>query len=241
MAEISPQVCAVGLKRYYRSGIQEVRALDGVSLSVAQGEFIALVGASGSGKSTLLNLLGGLDTPTSGQIRVPDGDLSIMPPRQLARYRARDVGMIFQTFNLVPHRSAQANVELALYFLDVKPRDRSRRAAQILGQLGLKDRLHHRPADLSGGEQQRVAVARALVKNPTVLLADEPTGNLDRDNAQAITEIIADWNRRGGTVIMVTHNLSLAEKHAHRILKMEYGKFVDNTDDARISAAGPTP
>jgi len=231
MAESPPQLLASGLKRYYRSGIQEVRALDGVNLSVSKGEFVALVGASGSGKSTLLNLMGGLDTPTSGQIRTPGGDLSTMAPRQLARYRAQDVGMIFQTFNLVSHRSAQANVELALYFLDVKPRDRSRRATQILEQLGLKDRLHHRPADLSGGEQQRVAIARALVKNPTLLLADEPTGNLDRDNAQAITQIIADWNRRGGTVIMVTHNLQLAEKHAHRILKMEYGKFIDNAGD----------
>ena len=228
MAEAPPQISASGLTKYYCSGVQEVRALDGVDLHVARGEFVAIVGASGSGKSTLLNLLGGLDTPTTGQIRTPGGDLSTLPPRQLARYRARDVGMIFQTFNLVSHRSALANVELALYFLEVKSRDRSRRAAQILEQLGLKDRLHHRPADLSGGEQQRVAIARALVKNPTLLLADEPTGNLDRDNAQAITEIIADWNRRGGTIIMVTHNLQLAEKHAHRILKMDYGRFVDD-------------
>jgi putative ABC transport system ATP-binding protein len=234
MADSPPQLSAIGLKRYYRSGVQEVRALDGVDLSIAKGEFVAIVGSSGSGKSTLLNLLGGLDTPTHGHIRVPQGDLSTMPPRHKARYRAQDVGMIFQTFNLVSHRSALANVELALYFLDVKPRDRSHRSAQILDQLGLKDRLHHRPADLSGGEQQRVAIARALVKNPALLLADEPTGNLDRDNAQAITEIMADWNRRGGTVIMVTHNLQLAEKHAHRILKMDYGKFVEN-------AGGPAP
>lgn len=218
-------------KRYVLGG-SEIWALKGVDLAVQRGEFLSLVGASGSGKSTLLNLIGGLDTPTAGSIRVPTGDLNSLPPRDLARYRAHFTGMVFQSFNLVPHRTALANVELALFFNNTSPRERRQLAVDMLARLGLKDRLQHRPADLSGGEQQRVAIARALVKNPQVLLADEPTGNLDRDNSQAIADILADWNRRGGTVIMVTHNLDLAAKVSHRVLRMDYGQIVDEIHPA---------
>ncbi|RJP75407.1 MAG: ABC transporter ATP-binding protein [Candidatus Zixiibacteriota bacterium] len=217
---------ASSLARHYRFGSSLVKALDGVDLDVRRGEFLGIVGASGSGKSTLLNLLGGLDTPTAGAIRTAEGDLNRMNPRRLARYRATEVGMIFQSFNLVPHRSALGNVELALYFLDVPLRRRRALAAEMLTRVGLADRLEHRPADLSGGEQQRVAIARALVKNPALLLADEPTGNLDRDATHMIGDILADWNRGGGTVIMVTHNLDLARARAHRVLRMDYGRFV---------------
>jgi putative ABC transport system ATP-binding protein len=227
----STQIISISsLTKRYTLGASEIWALKGVDLSVRKGEFLSLVGSSGSGKSTLLNLIGGLDTPTSGLIETPTGKIGTMSPRELARYRAHFVGMIFQSFNLVPHRTAQANVELALYFTDAHPGDRAKLASDMLTHLGLKDRLHHRPADLSGGEQQRVAIARALVKNPEVLLADEPTGNLDRDNSLAICELLADWNRQGGTVIMVTHNLDLARQYSHRVLRMDYGVIVNETE-----------
>jgi putative ABC transport system ATP-binding protein len=219
-------ISAIDLKKYYQLGGSEVRAVDGIDLTVKKGEFISIVGASGSGKSTLLNLLAGLDTPTSGTITVPAGNLNRMNQHQLAHYRAHQVGMVFQSFNLVPHRTALANVELALLFLNIAKSERLRKARNVLEQLGLADRLHHRPADLSGGEQQRVAIARALVKNPQILLADEPTGNLDRDNSFAIIQLIWEWNRTSGTVILVTHNLELAEKYSAKILRMNYGKFV---------------
>ncbi len=218
-------ITAAGLKRCYRLGGSEIKALDGVDLTVKRGEFLAVVGASGSGKSTLLNLLGGLDTPTAGTISFRNGELTAMSPRRLSQYRADEIGMVFQAFNLAPQLTALTNVELALYFTGDSPRERRRKAQDILTRLGLEDRLHHKPDDLSGGEQQRVAIARALVKNPTLLLADEPTGNLDKDNAEAIAEIITGWNRSGGTVIIATHNLELARTSAHRLLKMDYGKF----------------
>jgi putative ABC transport system ATP-binding protein len=235
MTTLAPLISTSSLTKRYLLGGSEIWALKGVDLAVSKGEFVSLVGASGSGKSTLLNLMGGLDTPTAGAIRVPQGDLGSLTSRQLARYRAQFTGMIFQSFNLVSHRTAQANVELALYFTDVNPRDRAKLAMETLARLGLEKRLHHRPADLSGGEQQRVAIARALVKNPELLLADEPTGNLDRDNSLAICELLADWNRQGGTVVMVTHNLELARQYSHRVLRMDYGVIVEEirTEGAR--------
>jgi len=217
------------LRRYYQRGRSEVRALDGVSLELARGQFLALVGASGSGKSTLLNLIAGLDTPTSGQIEIEGVRLGSLGRRGLAQYRAKRVGMIFQSFNLIPHHTALRNVEMAMYFDNTPRRDRRARATEILTQIGLADRLDHRPADLSGGEQQRVAIARALVKKPDLLLADEPTGNLDRDNAALIAEMISDLNRRGLTVIVATHDLAMAQTHAHRIVRMEYGRIVEET------------
>ncbi len=231
-----PLICVTELMKHYRLGGSEVRALDGVSLCVHPGEFLSIVGASGSGKSTLLNLLAGLDTPTAGSIKVPEGELSAMSSRRLALYRAQDIGMVFQAFNLVAHRTALGNVELGLLFSPLPRKERQAQAREMLARLGLEKRLQHRPYDLSGGEQQRVAIARALVKNPRLLLADEPTGNLDKKNAQAIAEIIAQWNRGGGTVILVTHNLELAQKYSHRLLKMDYGKFVEQTNPDPVGA-----
>jgi len=217
----------IDLCRYYRRGQQEVRALDGVSLTVERGEFIGLVGSSGSGKSTMLNLLAGLDTPTSGSVELEGVPLSSMSRRQLAAYRAEKVGMIFQSFNLISHYTALQNVETALYFNGTAPKERRRRAVKILEQLGLGDRKTHKPANLSGGEQQRVAVARAIVKKPEILFADEPTGNLDYENAQQIASLLTSLNRDGLTIVMVTHNLEMAHVCAHRTIRMQYGKIIE--------------
>jgi putative ABC transport system ATP-binding protein len=222
------------LHRVYRRGRSEVRALDGVSLQLERGEFLALVGASGSGKSTLLNLLGGLDTPTSGSIVFEGTTLDSLGRKGLSRYRATRIGMIFQSFNLILHHTALRNVELAMYFNGTSPAERHLQAAEILTRLGLGDRLDHRPSDLSGGEQQRVAIARALVKKPDILLADEPTGNLDRDNAALIANLLSGLNREGLTVIVATHDQTMAEAHARRIVRMQYGRV---TADSRTAGA----
>jgi putative ABC transport system ATP-binding protein len=222
-------IVANGLCRYYARGRSEVRALDGVSLEITRGEFLGIVGSSGSGKSTLLNLLAGLDSPTAGNVTVDGSSLSGMSKRELASYRASKVGMIFQSFNLISHYTAQQNVETALLFTGVPSAERRRRAAEILGELGLADRVQHRPADLSGGEQQRVAVARALVKKPEILFADEPTGNLDYDNSRQIGDILTRLNNDGLTIVMVTHNLELAGQETHRTITMHYGKITDTT------------
>jgi putative ABC transport system ATP-binding protein len=214
--------------RYYRRGPQEVRALDCVSLTVERGEFLGIVGSSGSGKSTLLNLLAGLDTPNSGSVEFEGIPLISMSHRQLASYRAHKVGMVFQSFNLISHYTAQQNVETALFFNCTPPKERHHRAAEVLEQLGLGDRMTHRPADLSGGEQQRVAVARAIVKKPEILFADEPTGNLDYDNSQQIATLLSSLNREGLTIVMVTHNLDMAQECAHRTIKMQYGRIVES-------------
>ena len=217
----------VDLCRYYRRGPQEIRAVDEVNLQVARGEFLGIVGASGSGKSTILNLMAGLDTPTSGRIEVEGADLSSMTRRQLASYRAHRVGMVFQSFNLISHQTALKNVEMALLFNDTPSQERRRLATEILGKLGLGDRLDHRPADLSGGEQQRVAIARALVKDPQILFADEPTGNLDHTNTDQIAELLADLNRQGLIIVMATHDVEMAQRIAHRIISMDYGRLVE--------------
>jgi putative ABC transport system ATP-binding protein len=217
----------VKLCRYYRRGPQEVRAVDGVDLNLGQGEFLGVVGASGSGKSTILNLLAGLDTPTSGFVEVEGTSLSSLSRRDLAVYRARRVGMVFQSFNLISHRTALQNVELALYFNGSPRRQRQNQAQEILEHLGLGDRLDHRPADLSGGEQQRVAMARALVKKPEILFADEPTGNLDQDNTELIARLMADLNSQGLTVILATHDLDLAQRYTHRTVHMHYGRLTE--------------
>ena len=217
------------LCRYYRRGSAEVRAVDGVDLIVHRGEFVAVVGASGSGKSTLLAFLAGLDTPTSGRVFIDEIPLDVFNRKQIARYRAQRVGMIFQSFNLLAHQTAMGNVEAALLFNDTPRQQRRALARDALVGLGMGERLDHRPADLSGGEQQRVAVARALVKKPHLLLADEPTGNLDRDNSEQISSLLAHLNGQGLTIIMVTHDLDLAQRLAHRTVRMSYGRLVDHT------------
>ncbi|MCH9032628.1 MAG: ABC transporter ATP-binding protein, partial [candidate division Zixibacteria bacterium] len=214
---------------------QEIRALDGVELEIKKGEFLGVVGSSGSGKSTLLNLLAGLDTPTSGEIEVGASSLGSMSRRELAAYRATQIGMVFQAFNLLPYKTARENVELALFFNNSPKSTRRKRAEQILERLGLADRMDHKPSDLSGGEQQRVAIARALVKEPLALLADEPTGNLDFDNALQIAGLLTELNHNGLTVVIVTHNLKLAEEYCHRIIRLDYGKIVEVRDGRGLS------
>lgn len=217
-----------GLCRHYKRGQHVVRAVDGVDLSIAKGDFLAVVGASGSGKSTLLNLLAGLDSPTSGHIEFEGQRLDRLGRRGLSAYRAKKVGMVFQSFNLLPQHTAIRNVELALYFNNTPRRDRSTRAREILERLGLGDRYDHRPADLSGGEQQRVAIARALIKQPEILFADEPTGNLDQENAAAIVALLSELNGEGLTVVLVSHDIDMARSVAGRIVKMQYGQVVDD-------------
>jgi putative ABC transport system ATP-binding protein len=214
------------LSRHYRRGAHTVIALDRVTVNVRRGEFLSVVGSSGSGKTTLLNLLAGLDSPTSGMVFFEATALSSLSRRQLAAYRARKIGMVFQSFNLIGHYTALQNVETALLFNGVPPRERKRRAGAILEKLGLADRLTHRPADLSGGEQQRVAIARAIVKEPEIVFADEPTGNLDYENAEQIVSLLTGLNRDGLTIVMVTHNLELARAHSHRTIRMTYGRVV---------------
>lgn len=217
---------AKNLARRYQRGEHEIRAVDNIDLAVAEHELVALVGASGSGKSTLLNLLAGLDTPTEGTIAYRGKALTEYSRKELAAYRAQKVGMIFQSFNLMPHLTALKNVELSLYFNDTPRHERIARADSILTRLGLADRLDHKPADLSGGEQQRVAIARALAKNPEILFADEPTGNLDQGNSDAIADLLKELNSEGLTIVMVTHDLDLAARTAARTVKMNYGKII---------------
>ncbi len=214
------------LSRHYVRPRQTVRAVDNVDLALRRGEFLAVVGASGSGKSTLLCLLAGLDSPTSGHVVVSGRRLGDLSRRARSEYRARQVGVIFQQFHLLPHHSALRNVEMALHFNGTPHRERRGRARVALERLGLGDRLDHRPIDLSGGEQQRVAIARALVKNPLVLFADEPTGNLDRENSEAILGTLSALHRDGMTVMLVTHDLDAAARVADRIVRMDYGSIV---------------
>lgn len=234
-----PLLRTVDLCRYYHRGPQTVRALDGVTITVGRGDFLSVVGSSGSGKTTLLNLLAGLDTPTSGTVELSGVPLTTMSRRQLSAYRAHKVGMIFQSFNLISHYSAMQNVETALYFNGTSPRERRRLASEILERLGLADRMTHRPADLSGGEQQRVAVARAIVKRPEILFADEPTGNLDFENAQQLATLLSALNGEGLTIVLVTHNLEMAQKYSHRTIRMQYGHVVQGGSD--FSTGVPQP
>jgi putative ABC transport system ATP-binding protein len=206
-----------------------VRAVDGIDLAVQRGESLAVVGASGSGKSTLLNLLAGLDTPTSGEIAVEGMALSTLGRRSLAVYRAKRIGMVFQSFNLLSHQTALRNVELALMFNDTPRRERQARAAAMLERLGLGDRMEHLPGDLSGGEQQRVAIARALVKRPDILFADEPTGNLDQDNAHQIADLLSGLNNGGVTIFLATHDMPLANRVAQRVVRMDYGRLAGDS------------
>ena len=212
--------------RHYSMGPATIRAVDGVTLEVGRGEFLALLGSSGSGKSTLLNLLAGLDRPTAGTITVQGRDLSRLSPRELAQYRCQAVGMVFQAFNLLPNMTLQENVELPLRFAEVERRSRSDRVRDVLNHVGLTGRLTHRPVELSGGEQQRGALARALVNRPAILLADEPTGNLDSHTSDEILHLIKEINQSSNmTVVMVTHERGLAERFAHRIVTISDGKL----------------
>jgi putative ABC transport system ATP-binding protein len=217
-------VRAVGLTRRYEMGGGFVDALQGVDLTIARGEFVALVGPSGSGKSTVLNLIGGLDQPTSGQIWINGTELSSSDEETLTQHRRRHVGFVFQTFNLLPRLTAEENVALPLMFSGVSERERRERARALLERVGLGLRLSHRPTQLSGGEQQRVAIARALVGRPALLLADEPTGNLDTATGAEIMQLLRALNREQGlTLLAVTHDPEVAS-FADRIVKLRDGE-----------------
>jgi ABC-type lipoprotein export system ATPase subunit len=216
------------LTKAYVTGAVEVVALRGVTLSIARGRLVGITGASGSGKSTLMNLLGGLDTPSSGSIRVAGRLISDLSKKDLALYRRNTIGMIFQSFNLVNAYTAVENVALPLLFAGVAKKERLRRAAELLCTVGLEARRDHRPTELSGGEQQRVAIARALVNQPQILLADEPTGNLDSRTARQIVETLSDLNRnRGLTVVMISHEQDLLREFAHEVIRLQDGAVID--------------
>jgi len=226
-------ICAVEVQRHYRMGEELVRAVDGVSLEVRRAEFVALLGSSGSGKSTLLNLIAGLDRPTGGAIVVRGRDLAQMTSEELAGYRRHTVGMVFQAFNLVPSMTLLENVELPLRLAEA-PRDaRENKVRAALERVGLGARSKHRPSEMSGGEQQRAALARALVNEPGILLADEPTGNLDSRTGDEILRLIREINQQGTTVVMVTHERPLAERYAHRIVVLGDGKVISDGTDAK--------
>jgi putative ABC transport system ATP-binding protein len=221
-----------GLARHYRVGRQEVRALDGVDFDARRGEFVALVGPSGSGKSTLLSLLGGLDRPTAGTAQIADLELGRASDNQLVRYRRERVGFIFQSFNLLAMRSAVENVETPLMLAEVKPKERRQRALDLLQSVGLGERAHHKPNELSGGEMQRVAVARSLANRPLLLLADEPTGNLDSQTGQGILNLLRDAvSSQNVTLVLVTHDMKVAG-YADRIIHMLDGRIerIENRD-----------
>jgi putative ABC transport system ATP-binding protein len=218
-----------GLTRVYSYGPVKVTALRDVTLSIGRGRFVGITGASGSGKSTLMNLLGGLDSPTSGDIRVEDRKISSLNKAELALYRRNMVGMIFQSFNLVSSYTAGENVAFPLLFAGVAKRQRAQRAAEILQSVGLEARVGHRPGELSGGEQQRVAIARALVNRPRVLLADEPTGNLDSKTSRQIVEILAGLKvSQGLTVVMISHEEQLLREFADELIYLQDGAVVSS-------------
>ncbi|MDP2890273.1 MAG: ABC transporter ATP-binding protein [Bacteroidota bacterium] len=208
----------------YKVGTQIVRALRSVSLTINKGEYVAIMGASGSGKSTLMNVIGCLDTPTSGTYILSKSDVSHLSDDELAEIRNKEIGFVFQTFNLLPRNTALENVMLPLVYAGIKKQERIMKAEKILAEVGLSDRVEHKPNELSGGQRQRVAVARALVNNPSILLADEPTGNLDSKISEEIMQLFAEIHRKGNTLIVVTHEESIA-LHAHRIIRLKDGEI----------------
>lgn len=220
---------AIDVCRHYQMGSATIQAVQDVSLNVRKGEFLALLGSSGSGKSTLLHLMAGLDRPTSGSIEAEGQDLAQLKSRELAAYRRNTVGMVFQAFNLLPAMTLEENVELPLRLAEVDRSERAGRVRDALERVRLQGRLGHRPSQLSGGEQQRAAIARALVNHPRILFADEPTGNLDSTTGEEIMRLIVELQQAlGMTVVMVTHERPLAERFAHRIASVADGKLVSS-------------
>jgi putative ABC transport system ATP-binding protein len=220
-------------------GSTTIRAVDGVTLDIPPGEFVALLGASGSGKSSLLNLIAGLDSPTSGQVVSGGKDLARLSRQELAKYRRHAVGMVFQSFNLIPSMTVLENVELPLRFAEVDRSQRAGLAGNALERVGLGGRLLHRPIELSGGEQQRVALARALVNQPSILLADEPTGNLDSHTGTEVMDLVRNLNASSGmTVVLVTHEQAIAEKYAKRMISLADGKVISDHQNAKAVARG---
>ena len=226
---MSDLIALADVRKVYEMGEARVNALDGVSLDIPTASFLAIMGPSGSGKSTLMNLIGCLDTPSSGSYRLNGREIASMDDDELARIRNEEVGFVFQTFNLLPRSNALQNVELPLVYTGMARKERKERAEAALGAVGLTDRMHHRPNELSGGQRQRVAVARALVNGPSILLADEPTGNLDSKTGEEIMGLFDKLHADGNTIILVTHEPELAV-HADRVIMLRDGRVV--TDSA---------
>ncbi len=224
--------------RKYVIGAETIHALKSVSLNINKGEFVALMGPSGSGKSTLMNILGCLDTPTKGEYILNGINVSQMTDSELAEVRNKEIGFVFQTFNLLPRSSAQDNVALPLVYAGISRKDRDKRSVTALENVGLGNRVHHKPNELSGGQRQRVAVARALINNPSIILADEPTGNLDTKTSVEIMALIEEIHSKGNTIILVTHEEDIAQ-HAHRIVRMRDGLIEDDYLNKDIKKVSP--
>jgi putative ABC transport system ATP-binding protein len=223
----------VDITRHFKVGLEVVQALRGVSTVIKKNEFVALMGASGSGKSTLMNLVGCLDTPTSGQYFLSGHDVSKLDDNELAEIRNKEIGFIFQTFNLLPRSTALENVMLPLIYAGIGKADRLERATQALDAVGLADRMNHKPNELSGGQRQRVATARALVNKPSLILADEPTGNLDSKTSDEIMTLMVNIHKAGNTIILVTHEESIA-RYAHRIIRLIDGKISSDEKNENV-------
>ncbi|MCX8104139.1 MAG: ABC transporter ATP-binding protein [Candidatus Bipolaricaulota bacterium] len=223
------------IQKIYPMGEVSVPALRGIDLTIQPGEFVAIMGPSGSGKSTLMHLLGCLDLPSDGLVQLDGHDVTKLDEDTLAQIRGKKIGFVFQTFNLIPTLTALENVELPLFFQGVPRQERRARAAELLSKVGLGERMHHKPAQLSGGERQRVAIARALANDPEIILADEPTGNLDSETGQTILELLAQLHREGKTIILVTHNPEAAA-YAQRILRIKDGRLVE---EVTVTRGGP--
>ena len=222
----------ISLKKIYKIynvGGEEVRALDGIDLDIQENDYLAIMGPSGSGKSTLMNMIGCLDTPTSGLYEFEGEMVQVMDDSQLASIRNRKIGFVFQTFNLLPKATAQHNVEIPLVYANIRKSQRIEMASRALESVGLSDRAHHRPNELSGGQRQRVAIARALVNDPSIILADEPTGNLDSKSGHEIMNILDELHNRGNTIILVTHEDDIAQ-HAHRVIRLFDGKITEDEE-----------
>jgi len=236
---LAGQIHTQALSRYYQMGTATIRAVDEVTLDIQAGEFVALLGASGSGKSSLLNLIAGLDRPTSGQVICQGRNLTKLSRDELAEYRRSVVGMVFQSFNLIPTMTVMENLELPLRFREVERSKRAQLAEFALERVGLGQRLAHRPVELSGGEQQRVALARALVNAPSILLADEPTGNLDSRTGSEVMDLIRSLNRSSAmTVVLVTHEQAIAEHYAERLMWLGDGKVIADQPNGKVLARG---
>jgi ABC-type lipoprotein export system ATPase subunit len=237
----TPAIRTEQLCRHYRMGETLIRAVDGVTLEVRSGEFVALLGSSGSGKSSVLNLIAGLDRPTSGSVIVHDRNLAQLSREELAHYRLHTVGMVFQSFNLIASMTLAENVELPMRFAEVDRAKRDGLAREALARVGLQARMSHRPSELSGGEQQRAALARALINRPQLLLADEPTGNLDSHTGTEIMNMVREFNQQlGMTVVMVTHERALAERCAQRLIFLADGKLVGDESNSTVAAGVKT-